>query len=315
MKNELKPLFNMTYSALMQLGDKAVSLIERDAAELAKYGVNDAVKSNIKQKTEALKEMASDEELLYRISADTVKKDDSAEKVRDAVRSIAVRAKNLFGEKSPQYKQLGIKDLTRMKDNELYRCAKRVIRTAEEYLSELSQKGLTQEEIDALRQLALQLDDNIDHKDDAVRKRDIAAEERVKLGNKLYVLISEVFDYGKDYWKHREESKYNDYIIYEHAGANMQSYLSIAPGDKILALEGIAVDDNSILTIENKGKTPLKFYTADALESDTPANALILEAKAAKTLSAQSISNGTQGYVIAENTSAGEGRFLVKVEG
>jgi hypothetical protein len=34
------------------------------------------------------------------------------------------------------------------------------------------------------------------------------------LGNALYGKITEFFGFGKDYWASRDESKYNDYIIY-----------------------------------------------------------------------------------------------------
>ena len=52
-KNESKPHFKMSYAALMQLGDKAEMLIDRDAAVLATFGVNNGTKSQIVEKTQS----------------------------------------------------------------------------------------------------------------------------------------------------------------------------------------------------------------------------------------------------------------------
>ena len=61
-KNELKPDFNMSYSDLMQLGDQAVILAERDATELAVYALTPEKISILQQKTQALKDIPTDEE-------------------------------------------------------------------------------------------------------------------------------------------------------------------------------------------------------------------------------------------------------------
>ncbi len=45
-----------------------------------------------------------------------------------------------------------------------------------------------------------------------------ATEDRLELGNLLYKKIAEVFDSSKDYWVTSDESKYNDYVIYDTPG-------------------------------------------------------------------------------------------------
>ncbi len=214
-KNEFKPDFHMPYSALMQLGDKAVLLAQRDSAALSLYGINEEYINLLKEKTRALKDMPTDEELLAPVSISTAEKNDTADAIRTAVRSIMIRAKIVYGYNSPEYNYFGVKGLDRMNDNALHRCAKSVARTAEENLTVLSEKGLTQEEITALKNRTQDFDHCIDTKDEAVRKRDMATAQRLMLGNELYKLITEVFDYGKDYWYSRDEAKYNDYIIYD----------------------------------------------------------------------------------------------------
>ena len=47
-----------------------------------------------------------------------------------------------------------------------------------------------------------------------MKERDIATTQRIKLGNLLYDKIVKVYAAGRDYWVTRDESKYNDYVIY-----------------------------------------------------------------------------------------------------
>lgn len=311
-KNELKPIFNMSYASLMQLGDKTVQLIERDETELENYGVNDALKKEIMLKTEALKEMSSDEELLSEVSLQTSFKNKHAENIRNAIRMIAVRAKNIFGEKSPQYKRFGIKDMDKMNDNDLYRCAKRVVRTAESYLTELSAKGLKQDEIDALTNMAQIFDDSIDTKEQAVRMRDIATEERIRLANELYKLITEVFDYGKTHWHTREESKYNDYVVYESSSSSSKPNISVAPLENYIYKDK-EITEITVLKLQNTGKRDLFFYIANSDDASIPENVLLLPPKAKKTVTAESISNGTFGSLIIANQSESQGSFSIQL--
>ena len=89
-KSEVKPVFNMSYGALMQLGDSAVSLITRDAAELATYGIDAATKTFISTNTEALKDFPSDVEYEGRAMTATEIKNKTADDLKVAVRSIMV---------------------------------------------------------------------------------------------------------------------------------------------------------------------------------------------------------------------------------
>lgn len=309
-KNELKPNFKMSYSALMQLGDKAVMLINRDAAELETYGVNEALKNLIQQKTQELKDIPTDEELLADVSFNTEEKNKHADAIRNSIRTIMVRAKNVFGDQSSQYKHFGVKSLERMTDDDLYRCSKRVSRTATMYLSELSAKGLTEGEITNLSSITQTLDDKIDAKDDAVRNRDIATESRVDLSNELYKLISELFDYGKDYWSTRKESKYNDYIVYDHP-SNGKKADNIAPAMETTIASDENITAETVFEIENTGKVSIIFYVSESSEAEIPENALSLAPKESQIIKADKISDGTYGLLLVLNASNADGTFLL----
>jgi len=221
-KSEVIPLFQMAYGDLAQLGDKGVDLIERDAAVLLPYGVDDNYKTELEGLTEQLKEFPTDEELQGNVTDLTETKDASADTVKVDIRSVMVRVKNRFGEKTGKYRMFGTAGMDEMTDSNLHKCGKRVVRMATKFLTQLASKGLTQGMIDDLALKVSTFDDDIDAQDDAIRARDNSTEDRLELGNELYNKIVELFDFGKDYWITRSESNYNDYVIYDTpaAGSN-----------------------------------------------------------------------------------------------
>jgi len=204
----------MNDGQLMQLGDACVSMIDRDATELSAFGVDAAVRQYIVDKTQTFKDMTTDEEDAGDVMIKTEAKDKLKEQMKITISSIMVRVRAVFGEKSTVYLRFGTKNMHTMSDERFCRCGKRVVRVAKIYLAELASQGLTIAIINDLEALVDQFDQAIDTKEDAIIERGIAAEERVKLANELYKKISEVYDYGKNYWFTRSEAKYNDYLIY-----------------------------------------------------------------------------------------------------
>lgn len=234
--------FSMSYPALMQLGDKAVSLINRDAAELAIYGIDGTVLFFINTKTQELKDFPTDDEFLGAVTDATEIKDALADQVKVAVRSIMVRAKNGFGEGSGKYNRFGTLGMNNLSDIELLQCGKRVVRMATLFLPLLAAKGLTQQMINDLATSTAQFDNAIDAQDDAVRLRDSNTAERAELGNLLYNKIVEVFEDGKDYWFTRNEAKYNDYVLYTGGGSPPVSTTNIVAVTNQTSLSPITVD-------------------------------------------------------------------------
>ena len=188
-KQEVLREYHMSDADLAQLGDKAVELIARDLAELDAYGIDNDDKNWIADTTASFKDYPTDEELEGEVSDKTEKKDEAADAVKVDVRSIMVRASNAFGVKSAKYRKFGTKGMDELDDNNLHRLGSRVVRVATGYLAELAEEGLTQGIIDVLADKNAAFDDAIDAKDEAVRERDINAEDRVELGNSLYEKI------------------------------------------------------------------------------------------------------------------------------
>jgi hypothetical protein len=206
----------MSFGHLEQLGDKCVLLMNRDATQLLSFGVDAAMVTLVKNLTQDLKNCPTDEELKAVVGIAVRKRDEKGDEVKVGVREIMSRAKNRYGEFTPEYRAFGTKGMDDLDHSDFCRCAHRVVRWSGSapVLSDLAQKGLTQDMVDDLKTKTDEFDVLIDNKIDADITRDGATSQRVAKGNKLYAAITEVFDYGKTYWASRDETMYNDYVIY-----------------------------------------------------------------------------------------------------
>jgi hypothetical protein len=209
------PVFRFPVPVLIQHGNKTVTLLARDAAELAAYGITDADSIAIKNQTQALTDFPTDAEYEGIVINKTTIKDGLADQINVDIRSKMVRVNDAFGESSGVYHRFGTKGMHEMTDLELSQCARRVVRMCNLYLNDLVAKGLTQAMIDHLSQLITDFDKAFGEKEDAVMNREIATNDRNALANDLYAKISRICDFGKDYWSSRNEAKYNDYVIYD----------------------------------------------------------------------------------------------------
>jgi len=209
----IEPKFSMSYASLMQLGDKAADNATRDQTELASYGIDSDWISNLAAEVQALKDLPTDEEFMYDLSEVIEARDAKRLDVTDRLRTIITKAKNTFPEGSATYRRFLLGTLDGYETDRFYRIASRVWRTATKKLAAFGAK-LTQIELDDLKAAIDDYDEKVDEVEDAIEDRDDATEDRAAQGNKVYGLVTEVMDYGKDYWRDRDESRYNDYVIY-----------------------------------------------------------------------------------------------------
>jgi hypothetical protein len=131
------------------------------------------------------------------------------------MRSIFNMAENVFGLYSAKYKEFGNALISQQSDAEIVRVAKIMSSTAEKYLSQLADEGLTSEKITTLITQRNALDVAIDAQAKGISDRDVATESRVEALNKLYQLLTKYAGIGRDIFYETNEAKYNDYIIYD----------------------------------------------------------------------------------------------------
>lgn len=214
-KKEVFRAYNMTDAQLVQTCDNLLHAADRDDAEMSVRGYSTTRRQQISVLRDDFSNFPPDTYFSsVRLEA-TENKNVSRERLEIKIRSILVMAANKFGVNTAKYKRFGGSDLSRQTDEQIIRSAKLVHLTATSLLNELASEGLTNTwlvELDTLRQ---ELDDNLDQQKIAERERDIATEERVEKGNNLYSELTKLASVGKDIWYSLNESKYNDYVIYD----------------------------------------------------------------------------------------------------
>jgi hypothetical protein len=206
---------NMAVSDLLRVASSGITYARRDIEIMKGYGVNEAFINTLETDNNRLKDTPTDEELQEVVSLVTRDKDLKAEQVRSYIRSFMVRAKNVFGADSAELKGFSAMDLSRMNDNELVRTGRAVKRMSLNKLDMLSGKGLTAELVEAFGVQVEEFDHVIDDFNDAYNAYHEGTASRHKLALKVYNQVSEIFDYGKNYWRGKSELRFADYVIFD----------------------------------------------------------------------------------------------------
>lgn len=214
-KNQVKRDFTMSDAVLKQKADELIALIDRDIAEFTDRGYNAAKKAELTTARNTVDDFPKDEQLEAIKMNLTEEKDAARNALEKTMRSIFNMAENVFGLYSAKYKEFGNAGISQQSDAEIVRVAKIMSLTAEKYLTELSDEGLTSEKIATLIAQRNALDVAIDAQAQGVSDRDVAAEGRIEALNKLYQLLTKYAGIGKDIFYETNEAKYNDYIIYD----------------------------------------------------------------------------------------------------
>lgn len=206
--------FKMSYADLVQLGDKALNLYDRDNMDLQRFGITLTERSIIEAQTNNLRHFPTDEELRGLQVSFTAKKDEARVALLKGISDIMFRVNRLYGNNSPEYRRYGTKDMYTQDDANLVLIGYRVHRVALEQLASLSQKGLTNIELTEFKTKVEQFDNAIDQKSVAVRTRDSTQQDRLIIANELYLAIVELFAAGKQLYEGVDDARYNDYVIY-----------------------------------------------------------------------------------------------------
>jgi len=214
-KEQVVRTFKLADSVLKQKADELIALIDRDITEFTDRGYNADKKTELTTALNAVDNFPSDEQL-ESIKMDLTEQKDAARKALEkSMRSIFKMAENVFGLYSAKYKEFGNAGISQLSDAEVVRIAKMMSVTAEKYLPQLADEGLTSDKITTLITQREALDVAIDAQAQGVSDRDVAAENRVEALNKLYQLLNKYAGTGQDIFYETNEAKYNDYIIYD----------------------------------------------------------------------------------------------------
>lgn len=249
-----EPVTNIKFSQgyLMQLGDRILSRINRDAAVLINFGITPAFITNLHDRNQAFKDFPTDEELLGNVTDLTKTKDLDMDNLKVGVRDIMVRVANVFPPGDGVYERFDTKGMDALSDYDMLRVGFRVVRMANFYLTKLAVEGLTQADIDALEALSTKADNSYDAQQDAMSLRVSTTGERISLVNEVYGLITKVCDYGKNYWVTRNWAYYKDYVIYNTPSGHAELSGNVGSiSGKLLDAVTLLAPTNGLIAIEH----------------------------------------------------------------
>ncbi len=202
----------MSDADLKQSADALTSSIKRDLAAFATRNINLTVLDKFGQLITDFDNTSTDEEMLGISMVATEQKDAIAENLRKAIRIVRNMAEVAYGTKG-RYVIFGFENMAILSDNDLYQQGKRVVRVATRFMDDLEKQGLTAEQVTAISNLCIELDNAIDNSAQQVENRDIETQDRVNKGNALYTEMMRLASVGKSLYEDTDEARYNDYVM------------------------------------------------------------------------------------------------------
>jgi hypothetical protein len=213
-KNEEVRIYRMKDADLKQKSDLIADNLTRDIEDFTTWNVTaDTVKA-FRQIIATFDAAPTDEELEGDINDATDAKYTLGEQLRVAIRKIRNMSQLQYNGKG-KYNNFGFEDMANISDNELYRLAKRVIRTSARLADELALQGFTPAQLTTLTNLTADFDASIDVLQNQIEDRALFTQQRIMLGNVLYIELIRLSSIGKSLYEDSDEAKYNDYVIDE----------------------------------------------------------------------------------------------------
>lgn len=187
----------------------------RDIEFFEQYGYGKDRLAGFKSNCEKFRKLPDDDELLGDQMITTEKKASAAEKLKTAIRSIMTRVAMKYSNRSGRYRKFGTAKLGDMTDAQLLFCGRRVVRVARQQFDFLAEVGLTDKVIQRCVDACQAFENSLNIQQDRVSERDIAVENRIEQGNKLYQELIVLCNIGKDIWVEKDLAKYDNYTVYE----------------------------------------------------------------------------------------------------
>jgi len=239
----IKRTYSLSDALLAELGDDLVAFAVRDTAEMTTFGYDAAKLAAIEAKITAFKDFPKDDYYTGILMVATSQKNEKIKAMSKTGQEIVQRVVIKWGKNSGQEKSMGFAGYAGMNDAEKVSACRTAYKFANTNKAELAGQGLTDAILDTFKDEITASDDAISAKRQRVGERDTAVTTRVKLGNDLYADLVPLADTGKTIWETTDESKYNDYVIYDNQ-AGVQTHPGTAPAGSVHA-PGVSITADS----------------------------------------------------------------------
>ena len=206
--------FSLSYVELIQISKNLCVVLTRDLSDLSIFGLTAASITNLSDLTEAFEDSRTDLEYEGDLMIKTQEKYALVEQVYDQIRFMNARVESAFGLNSTIYTTFRFNNIYGLTDSELLDSFRRIIRTANKYITELTPFGVTPALITSLNTLAAGFSASIVDQEEAIDARRIASLKRLEDANEIYELVNNYSNFGKKFYSKSDPAKYEDYVIY-----------------------------------------------------------------------------------------------------
>lgn len=192
-----------------------IRMAKRDIEHFKTYGFDVNRVNQFIGLCDKFSKLPSDDELVGNQMLSTEKKYTTAESLKSAIRSVMTRVNMKYSNRSGRYRKFGTAKMGDMTDAQLLFCGRRVVRVARQQSDFLNETGLREEHLNRISEACKQFEQALNIQQDKVSDRDIAVENRIEQGNKMYRDLVTLCNIGKDIWAESNKAKYEGYILYE----------------------------------------------------------------------------------------------------
>lgn len=188
---------------------------KRDRKEFEQYGYDINRLKTFHSMCEQFRKLPDDDEVLGDQMLMTEKKTIAADQLKGTIRSIMTRVAMKYSSRSGRYRKFGTSKMGDMTDAQLLFCGRRVARVARQQIDFLAEVGVNENVIQRTTEACRVFENAMHLQQDKVADRDITVERRTEQGNKLYQELVTLCNIGKDIWVEKDNSKYENYTLYE----------------------------------------------------------------------------------------------------
>ncbi len=226
-------LYNVPEAELYVRCMECIRNAHRDLEDFKKYGYGEEKLRAFKSMCDQFQSLPDDDEMVGEQMIGTEKKNQAAENLRVAIRSLMTRVNSKYHNKSGRYRKFGTHKMKDFPDPQLLFCGRRVARVARQQIDFLADTGVNESLIQRILDACTAFETALNIQQDKLHDRDISVERRMEQGNKIYTELVALCDIGKDIWADRDAVKYNQYCLYESNAEQKRAHKAKLAGEKI----------------------------------------------------------------------------------
>jgi len=243
--------------------------LTEDAADLEQFGITTDKLDELNAKIEYFTSFPDDNLMKSYIYENVSEKNSIQKSIFSTIKFMALRVQMKYGANSPQINKMEIKSIESFSDDKILTVSKSIHSDMVAMFADLEEFGLTLAMLNDFDNLNNSYENALRAVKEAQKQRVLKTNERLKLANELYALISIYCKIGKTVYKTADPIRYKRYVIF----GTMKSYKLLPPENFIYDETSLKISWNEVknatsyqLQKSTTGTTFVEIYAGDKLE-------------------------------------------------